>query len=207
MLRDVVLGSEEDGAVALSAATVLAEVFNAVLEEIEEIVACAGTVVRQVGIDAKDGAEVAAIGWRVVSEGLAGYADDVMNWGKGISDILVGVFCSVESVFRDFVKMGKVDFKGLVVLILEDLAVLQFCNVVLGFIANVLSGVFGGFGGFGGGSAGGNVVVSVSVLYVGGMVGVGVPIWAVLALAFVGALRMYCGGMVGLCFDEVLAIL
>jgi hypothetical protein len=85
-LRDAVSGSEEDGAAALNGATASAEGFNAALEETEETAARAGAAARQAGTDAKDGAEVAATGWRAVSEGLAGYADDAMTWGKGISD-------------------------------------------------------------------------------------------------------------------------
>ena len=107
---------------------------------------------------------------------------------------------------RDFVKTGKVDFKGLIASILEDLAVLQFRNAVLGPIANALSGAFGGFGRTPG-TAGVNPMINASIWHAGGMVGAGAPLRAVPALAFASAPRMHSGGMVGLRPDEVPAIL
>ncbi len=87
--------------------------------------------------------------------------------------------------------------------ILQDLAVLQFRNAVLGPIANALSGAFGGFGR----AASVNPMVNASIWHQGGMVGAGAPMRAVPALAFADAPRLHGGGWAGLGPDEVPAIL
>ena len=110
----------------------------------------------------------------------------------------MGAFRSAETAFRAFVKTGKLDFKGLVASILEDLAVLQFRNAVLGPIADALSSAFGRWGG-------GNVTAAVS--HAGGMVGLSGHSRQVPAQAFAGAPRLHSGGWAGLRPDEVPTIL
>jgi phage-related minor tail protein len=139
------------------------------------------------------------MGWRAVTQGLSQYADQAMDWGKGLSDTLVGAFRSAEGAFRDFVKTGKVDFKGLIASILTDLAVLQFRKSVLGPIANALSSAFAGP------DIGGSVTAAVS--HTGGMVSLSGYTRSVPAMAFAGAPRMHAGGMAGLRPDEVPTIL
>ena len=92
-----------------------------------------------------------------------------------------------RTAFRDFVRTGKLDFKGLVASILEDLAVLQFRNAVLGPIANALSSAFGGWGGSS---------VTAAVSHAGGMVGISGYSRQVPALTFAGAPRLHSGGTV-----------
>lgn len=138
------------------------------------------------------------MGFAAVQKSLSDYASDAMNWGKGLGETLVGAFQGAENAFRDFVRTGKLDFKGLVASILEDLAVLHFRNAVLGPIANALSSTFGGWGGS---------PVTAAVSHAGGMVGVSGHSRQVPALAFAGVPRMHSGGWAGLRPDEVPTIL
>ena len=198
-LRDAVSGADAEGEDALIGAVASAAVLTAELEDTEETATRAGAAVRQAGIDAKEGGDEAATGWRAVAQGLSQYADQAMDWGKGLSDTLVGAFRSAENAFRDFVKTGKVDFKGLIASIVTDLAVLQFRKAVLGPIANALSSAFAGP------DIGGSVAAAVS--HTGGMVGISGYTRSVPAMAFAGAPRMHAGGMAGLRPDEVPTIL
>ena len=143
----------------------------------------------------KAAAEVAKTGWAAVSQSLAEYSKQAMDWGKGLGSTLVSGFQSAETAFKQFITTGKFDFKSLVSSILADLATLAFKRAVLGPIANALSGVFGGGDIFG------------SVLHAGGMVGTGGTSRRVPALAFAAAPRMHAGGWAGLKPDEVPAIL
>lgn len=143
----------------------------------------------------KAAAEVAKTGWAAVSQSLADYSKQAMDWGKGLGSTLVSGFQSAETAFKQFITTGKFDFKSLVSSILADLATLAFKRAVLGPIANALSGVFGGGDIFG------------SVLHAGGMVGTGGTSRRVPALAFAAAPRMHAGGWAGLKPDEVPAIL
>jgi hypothetical protein len=198
-LRDAVSGADAEGEDALSGAATSAAVLTAELEDTETAATRAGAAARQAGTDAKEGGDVAATGWRAVAQGLSQYADQALDWGKSLSDTLVGAFRSAENAFRDFVKTGKVDFKGLIASILTDLAVLQFRKAVLGPIANALSSAFAGPG------IGGSVAAAVS--HTGGMVGISGYTRSVPAMAFAGAPRMHAGGMAGLRPDEVPTIL
>jgi len=143
----------------------------------------------------KAAAEVAKTGWAAVSQSLADYSKQAMDWGKGLGSTLVSGFQSAETAFKQFITTGKFDFKSLVSSILADLATLAFKRAVLGPIANALSGVFGSGDIFG------------SVLHAGGMVGTGGTSRRVSALAFAAAPRMHAGGWAGLKPDEVPAIL
>jgi hypothetical protein len=194
-LTDAVTSAGNTGAEALADAEGSARRLNDALEETEEQAARAGAATRQAGAEAAAGAIEAATGWQSVSNALADYARDAMDWGKGLGQTLVGAFRSAETAFRDFVKTGKLDFKSLISSILADLALLAFKRGVLGPIANALAGVFGGGGLFAG------------IFHNGGMVGAAAPMRRVPALAFADAPRMHSGGWAGLRPDEVPAIL
>jgi hypothetical protein len=206
-LREAMTGSAEDGAAALDDATTSANRLGAALTEAEESfsgeevaaeAARAGGAAQSAAEQIRDAGAVAASGWAAVSDTLASYARDAMDWGKGLGDTLVGAFRGAENAFRDFVRTGKLDFKGLVASILEDLAVLHFRNAVLGPIANALSSAFGGWGGS---------TVTAAVSHAGGMVGISGHSRQVPALAFAGAPRLHAGGWAGLRPDEVPTIL
>jgi tape measure domain-containing protein len=186
-LTDAVTSAGNDGADALTDAEGSARRLTEALEDTEEQATRAGGAARQAGADAATGANEAATGWRAVSAALADYARDAMDWGKGLGQTLVGAFRAAETAFREFVKTGKLDFKGLVASILQDLAVLQFRNAVLGPIANALTSAFGGWGG-------GNITAAVS--HAGGMVGISGYTRQAPALAFAGAPRLHSGGTV-----------
>lgn len=198
-LRDAVAAADDEGEEALDDAGTAADRLAAALTSTEGAANAAGNAAREAGQQAADGAQQAATGWQAVTNALASYAQDAMDWGKGLGQTLVNGFQSAENAFRNFVKTGKLDFKGLVASILEDLAVLQFRNAVLGPIANALSGAFGGLGG---GSA-----VTAAVSHAGGVVGLSGYSRQVPALAFAGAPRMHSGGIAGLRYDEVPTIL
>lgn len=132
-------------------------------------------------------------GWDAVSKGLADYAKEAGNWGKGLSDALVGGFQSAESAFRQLVTTGKLDFKSLIQSILADLAVLQFKTHVLGPLSQALTSGLSG--------------IFAPVLHDGGMVGAAGTTRAVPATVFAGAPRYHSGGWPGLKPDEVPAIL
>ncbi|SHE63097.1 phage tail tape measure protein, lambda family [Ruegeria intermedia] len=188
-LRDAVAGTGEDGAAALNDATASAG-------RLAEAMAEAGDTVSGGSGSGGGVAERIVTGWRAVSEALNSYANDALNWGKGLGETLSSAFSGAESAFRSFVETGKLDFKGLVRSILADLAVLAFKNAVLGPIANALSGAFGG---------GGSVAAAVS--HAGGMVGISGHTRSVPAAVFAGAPRMHAGGWAGLRPDEVPTIL
>jgi hypothetical protein len=194
-LTDAVTSAGNDGADALTDAEDSARRLTDALEETEEQATRAGGAAREAGAEAAAGAIEAATGWQSVSNALADYARDAMDWGKGLGQTLVGAFRSAETAFRDFVKTGKLDFKSLISSILADLALLAFKRGVLGPIANALAGVFGGGGLFAG------------IFHNGGMVGAAAPMRRVPALAFADAPRMHSGGWAGLRPDEVPAIL
>ena len=200
-LREAMTGSAEDGAAALEDAATSADRLGTALagaeeqfsgEEVATEAARAGRAAQSAAEQIRDAGDVAA------SDTLASYARDAMDWGKGLGETLVGAFRGAETAFREFVRTGKLDFKGLVASILEDLAVLHFRNAVLGPIANALSSAFGGWGG---GSA------TAAVSHAGGMVGISGHSRRVPALAFASAPRMHSGGWAGLRPDEVPTIL
>ena len=198
-LKDAVFGAGDEGAAALDDAGTSADRLATALTSTEGAANGAGNAAREAGRQAAEGSQEAATGWQAVTNSLASYAKDAMDWGGGLGQTLVNGFQSAENAFRNFVKTGKLDFKGLVASILEDLAVLQFRNAVLGPIANALSGAFGGLGG---GSA-----VTAAVSHAGGVVGLSGYSRQVSALAFAGAPRMHSGGIAGLRYDEVPTIL
>lgn len=156
---------------------------------LEESLNDVGGAAKGAGAANKEAAEEAKTGWAAVTQSLADYATEAMDWGKGLGGTLVNAFNSAESAFRQFITTGKLDFKSLVGSILADLATLAFKNAVLGPLANALSGVFGG------------------IFHSGGVVGFGGSSGMVPAAAFAGAPRMHTGGWAGLKPDEVPSIL
>ncbi|WP_420567714.1 phage tail tape measure C-terminal domain-containing protein [Thalassovita sp.] len=180
-LRDAVADTGDDGAAALDEATTSAD-------RLADAVSRAGGAAGQ----AKD---AIVKGFGAVSKSLSDYAKSALDLGKGLGESLMGAFRGAESAFRSFVETGKLDFKSLVRSILADLAVLAFKRVVLGPLANALSGIFGG----------GSVTAAVS--HTGGIVGFSGTQRAVPALTFAGARRLHAGGWVGLKPDEVPTIL
>jgi hypothetical protein len=195
-LKDAVFGAGDEGAAALDEAGTSADRLASALTSTQGAATAAGNAVREAGRQAGDGSQEAVTGWQAVTNSLSSYAKDAMDWGKGLGQTLVNGFQSAENAFRNFVKTGKLDFKGLVASILEDLAVLQFRNAVLGPIANALSSAFGG---------GGSVAAAVS--HAGGMVGLSGHTRSVPAAVFAAAPRMHSGGWAGLRPDEVPTIL
>ena len=110
--------------------------------------------------------------------------------------MLVGAFQSAEDAIGNFVKTGKLDFKGLVTSMIADLAKLGARKFILGPIANALSGALGNLGG-----------MFAGVFHQGGIVGGPAPSRMVPAMAFANAPRMHNGGWAGLKSDEVPSIL
>ena len=188
-LKDAVSSGGSEGSTALEAAQSAATGFASSLVG-------ATSASTKTGAAAKAAAEAAKSGWAAVTQALADYSKEAMNWGKGLGSTLVDTFTSAESAFRQFVTTGKVDFKSLVSSMLADLAVLSFKRAVLGPIASALSL----FTGPAPGSA-------ASILHAGGVVGAAGSTRSVPASAFAGALRMHSGGWAGLKPDEVPAIL
>lgn len=138
----------------------------------------------------------AQFGWEAVGRALAEYAQESKRLGDDIGAAMVNAFTSAEDAFREFVKTGKADFKGLVQALLADLATLAFRSAVLGPIAGALGVAFGS-----GGSG------LATVLHGGGMVGQAGTLRPVSAMAFAAAPRLHSGGWPGLRHDEVPAIL
>jgi hypothetical protein len=161
-------------------------------------VAAAG---RQAGTTTAAAAEQAATGWAAVGEELARYAEEAVNWGKGVGTALSGAFRSAEDALASFVMGGKIDFQGLADSIMADITRIAIRSAILGPIAGALGGM-----GASGGLFGGGTMLS-GVFHAGGLVGAPAPQRLVPTLAFVDAPRFHAGGMAGLRPDEVPAIL
>ncbi len=151
-------------------------------------------------------ADQAVTGWAAVRDALARYADDAMDWGKGVGTALTSAFRSAEDALASFVTSGKIDFKGFADSLQADLTRIAIRSAILGPLAGALGGAGGGatsgslFGGGGGGLLAG-------IFHQGGVVGGPATERLVPALAFAGAPRLHDGGMAGLRADEVPAIL
>ncbi len=203
-LRAAMTGGEDDvGGAALNVATEAAGRDENALSGVETAATGAGAAAKEAGAagkaaaeEAKPAAEAAAAGWKAVTEALSDYAKKAKDIGADIGQALVSAFQSAENAVGEFVKTGKLDFRDLVTSLLADLSQLAARRLLLGPIANALSGALGGAGG-----------IFASIMHTGGMVGATGPGRMVPALAFAGASRMHSGGMVGLRHDEVPAIL
>lgn len=195
-LKDAISGAGDESEAALESAANSASRFNDALEETEEQAGRAGGAARQAGADAAKGAEAAATGWQAVVNAVTEYADKARDVGADIGKVLVSAFQSAEDAIGNFVKTGKLDFKGLVTSMIADLAKLGARKFILGPIANALSGALGNLGG-----------MFAGVFHQGGIVGGPAPLRMVPAMAFANAPRMHNGGWAGLKSDEVPAIL
>ncbi|SNR45139.1 phage tail tape measure C-terminal domain-containing protein [Puniceibacterium sediminis] len=192
-LRDAVQGSNEGGADALTDA---ADRLETALGDAGRAATGAGAAAGAAAAAAEPDTEAAVTGWQAVTAALSDYASKARDIGGDIGQSLVSAFQSAENAVGEFVKTGKLDFRGLVTSLLADLSKLAARRFILGPIANALSGVFSGAGG-----------IFANVLHAGGMVGSAGPSRMVPAMAFAAAPRMHGGGMAGLRHDEVPAIL
>jgi hypothetical protein len=195
-LKDAISGAGVEGDAALESAATSADRFNDALEETEGQAGRAGGAAKQAGAGAAEGAEAAATGWQAVVNAVSEYADKARDVGADIGNVLVSAFQSAEDAIGNFVKTGKLDFKGLVTSMIADLAKLGARKFILGPIANALSGALGNLGG-----------MFAGVFHQGGMVGGPAPSRMVPAMAFANAPRLHNGGWAGLKSDEVPAIL
>ena len=111
---------------------------------LEDALGRAGGAARQTGKDLKDASEDALTGWDAVSDSLAKYAEQAMDWGKGIGDAMTGAFRSAESAIGDFVRTGKLEVSDLVRSILADFAMIGARRFILGPLASGLNNALGG---------------------------------------------------------------
>ena len=195
-LRDAVQGSNEGGADALTEATDAADRLETALGDAGRAATGAGAAAGAAAAAAEPDTEAAVTGWQAVTAALSDYASKARDIGGDIGQSLVSAFQSAENAVGEFVKTGKLDFRGLVTSLLADLAKLAARRFILGPIANALSGALGGAGG-----------IFANILHAGGMVGASAPGRMVPAMAFAAAPRMHSGGVAGLRHDEVPAIL
>ena len=195
-LKAAVAGSGAESEAALNAATDAATDLGTTLDDTGRAAAKAGASAGAAAAATAPATEAAATGWRAVTAALADYAAKARDIGGDIGQTLVGAFQSAENAVGNFVKSGKLDFRGLVTSMIADLAQLAARRFILGPIANALTGALGGAGG-----------LFADILHAGGTVGSPGPGRMVPALAFAGAPRMHAGGFAGLRPDEVPAIL
>ncbi|WP_439561158.1 tape measure protein [Roseinatronobacter sp.] len=111
---------------------------------LEDALGRAGGAARQTGKDLKDAGEEALTGWDAVSGSLAKYAEQAMDWGKGIGDAMTGAFRSAESTIGDFVRTGKLEVGELARSILADFAMIGARRFILGPLASGLNNALGG---------------------------------------------------------------
>lgn len=120
------------------------------LARVEDALNKAGGAAQGAGAANAKAAEEALQGWDAVTDSLAKYAAEAMDWGKGLGESLVSAFRGAEDAIVDFVTTGKADFKSLANSIIADLVRISVRRNILGPIANALSGALGGVGGIGG---------------------------------------------------------
>jgi hypothetical protein len=195
-LKDAISGAGDEGTAALESAATSANQFNEALADTEDQAGRAGGAAKKAGEDAAKGAEAAATGWQAVVNAVSEYANKARDVGADVGGVLVSAFQSAEDAIGNFVKTGKLDFKGLVTSMIADLAKLGARKFILGPIANALSGALGNLGG-----------MFAGVFHQGGIVGGPAPTRMVPAMAFANAPRLHNGGWAGLKSDEVPAIL
>ena len=111
---------------------------------LEDALGRAGGAARQTGRDLKDAGEDALTGWDAVADSLAKYAEQAMDWGKGIGDAMTGAFRSAESAIGDFVRTGKLEVSELARSILADFAMIGARRFILGPLASGLNNALGG---------------------------------------------------------------
>ena len=159
---------------------------------------------KSVGTATAQAAKQAATGWAAVTNELARYANDAMDWGKDLGSAFTSAFRSAEDAIASFVTGGKIDFKSLADSMLADITRIAVRSAILGPLANALGGGAGG-GLLGGLFDGGGLLAGI--FHRGGIAGGPAQQRLVPALAFADAPRMHSGGMAGLRADEVPAIL
>jgi hypothetical protein len=121
-------------------------------------------------------ADHAATGWRAVGDELARYAEQAVNWGKGLGTALSGAFRSAEDALAGFVAGGKIDFQGFADSIMADITRIAIRSAILGPIAGAMGGVGASGGLFGGLFGGGGEAGMLSgVFHAGGLVGAPAP--------------------------------
>ena len=201
-LQEAVAGAGSEGEAALSGAAASADALSTALDGAGGAAKDAGGAAGGAGKAAKEAAEEAKAGWQAVTQALSDYVATAANWGKGLGETLTGAFSSAEGAFREFVKTGKGDFKGLVQSLLADLATLAFRSAVLGPLAQALGGAFGG--GLGSTAL---ATTAAAVLHTGGLVGQAGTSRSVPMATLANAPRLHRGGWAGLRPDEVPAIL
>ena len=158
---------------------------------------------KSVGTATAQAAKQAATGWVAVTNELARYANDAMDWGKDLGSAFTSAFRSAEDAIASFVTGGKIDFKSLADSMLADITRIAVRSAILGPLANALGG---GGGGLLGGLFDGSGLLT-GIFHQGGIAGGPAQQRLVPALAFANAPRMHSGGMAGLRADEVPAIL
>ncbi|RYH34163.1 MAG: phage tail tape measure protein [Alcaligenaceae bacterium] len=78
------------------------------------------------------------------TEALKNYYDETQNIAKLTEQAFTSAFSSIEDAIAEFVKTGKLDFKGLINSILSDITRLVVKQQITGPLANLLSGLIGG---------------------------------------------------------------
>jgi hypothetical protein len=203
-LREAMAGANTE----IDDAAVAAERLDAAFEEVGGAsggsARRAAAASREAGKNIEAAAEQAATGWAAVRDELARYAEEAVNWGKGLGNALTSAFRGAEDAIAGFVTTGKIDFKGFADSIMADITRIAVRSAILGPLANALGGM-GGSGGIFGNLFGGGMLSGI--FHAGGLVGDPAPQRLVPAFAFAGAARMHAGGMAGLRPDEVPAIL
>lgn len=154
------------------------------------------TAAKKAGKANKKVSDEAVTGWDAVVKSLSDYAAKARDIGADVGNALVNAFQGAENAIGEFVKTGKLKFGDLVTSLIADLAKLAARRLILGPIANALSGVLGSAGG-----------IFANILHAGGLVGASGPGRMVPAMTFAAAPRMHGGGWAGLRPDEVPAIL
>ncbi|RYF61523.1 MAG: phage tail tape measure protein [Comamonadaceae bacterium] len=93
------------------------------------------------------------------TEALKNYYDETQNTAKLTEQAFTNAFSSIEDAIAEFVKTGKLDFKGLINSILADITRLAIKQSITGPLANLLSGLIGGSTGGSSTSGGGTDII------------------------------------------------
>lgn len=106
-----------------------------------------------------------------LERGFLKVQQDLNDMASDIERVLTGAFKSAEDALTEFIQTGKLDFKGFVNSILEDLIRLSVRQTILNPLANALGGLLGfdasgAFGGDGGGAGAAALTGSATALTV-----------------------------------------
>lgn len=83
------------------------------------------------------------------SEALQNYYDESQNVFKQAQEVVTNAFGGMEDALVEFTKTGKLNFKGLISSIMDDLARLAIKQSITGPLSNLLNGALGGASGGG----------------------------------------------------------